>query len=76
MDNTSALVHAQDPAAAATHNRALRAREGRVRVQRRLQVRKARLSGVLVLHEPCLFCREGEETQAHMHAGSSHWQLL
>ena len=46
------------------------------RVQRRLRVRKERLSGVAIVPQPCLFCGGPEETPVHMHVGCTHSRLL
>ena len=45
-------------------------------MQRRLRVRKERLSGVAVLPQPCLLCSGPEETSVHMHVGCAHSRLL
>ena len=72
----TAYVRAQDLTATATNRRALRARDGHTPVQRRLRVRKERLSGVAVLPQPCLLCGSPEETSVHMHVGCAHSRLL
>ena len=72
----TAYVHARDLTATATNHRALRARDGHTPVQRRLRVRKERLSGVAVLPQPCLLCGGPEETPVHMHVGCAHSRLL
>ena len=74
--NATAYVHARDLTATATNRRALRARDGHTPVQRRLRVRKERLSGVAFLPEPCLLCGGPEETPVHMHVGCTHSRLL
>ena len=60
--HATAYVNARDLTATATNRRALRARDGHTPVQRRLRVRKERLSGVAVLQQPCLLCGGPEET--------------
>ena len=50
----TASIHARDLTATATNRWALQARDGQTPVQRRLRVRKERLSGVAVLPQPCL----------------------
>ena len=45
-------------------------------MQRRLRVRKERLSGVAIVPQPCLFCGGPEETPVHMHVGCTHSRLL
>ena len=72
----TAYVHARDVTPSATNQRALRARDGHTPVQRRLRVRKERLSGVAVLPQPCLLCGGPEETPVHMHVGCAHLRLL
>ena len=74
--HATAYVHARDLTAAATNRRALRARDGHTPVQRRLRVRKERLSGVAIVPQPCLFCSGPEETPVHMHVGCTHSRLL
>ena len=74
--HATAYVHARDLTATATNHRALRARDGHTPVQRRLRVRKERLSGVAVLPQPCLLCGGPEETLVHMHVGCAHSRLL
>ena len=74
--HATAYVHARDLTAAATNRRALRARDGHTPVQRRLRVRKERLSGVAIVPQPCLFCGGPEETPVHMHVGCTHSRLL
>ena len=74
--HATAYVHAQDFTATATNRRALRARDGHTPLQRRLRVRKERLSGVAVLPQPCLLCGGPEETPVHMHVGCAHSRLL
>ena len=64
-----ACVHNQDLTAAATDQRALRARDGHTPVQRRLHIWKERLSGVAILPQACLLCGGQEETPVHMHVG-------
>ena len=54
--HATAYVHARDLTATATNHRALRARDGHTLVQRRLRIRKERLSGVAILPQPCLLC--------------------
>ena len=60
----------------ATNCRALRARDGHTPVQRRLRVRKERLSGVAIVPQPCLLCGGPEETPVHMHVRCAHSRLL
>ena len=72
--HATAYVHAQDLIAMATNHRALRGRDGHTPVQRRLRVRKERLSGVAILPQPCLRCGAPEETPVHMHVGCAHSQ--
>ena len=67
--HATAYVHARDLTATATNRRALRARDGHTPVQRRLRVRKERLSGVAVVPQPCLLCGGPEETPVHMRMG-------
>ena len=74
--HATAYVHARDLTATATNNRALGARDGHTPVQRRLRLRKERLSGVAVLPQPCLLCGGPEETPVHMHVGCAHSRLL
>ena len=74
--HATAYVHARDLTATATNRRALQARDGHTPVQRRLRVRKERLSGVAVLPQPCLLCGAPEETPVHMHVGCAHSRLL
>ena len=74
--HATAYVHARDLTATATNRRALRARDGHTPVQRRLRVRKERLSGVAVNPQPCLLCGGPEETRVHMHVGCAHSRLL
>ena len=74
--HATAYVHARDLTATATTRRALRARDGHMPVQRRLRVRKERLSGVAVLPQPCALCGGPEETPVHMHVGCAHSRLL
>ena len=74
--HATAYVHARDLTATATNQRALRARDVHTPVQRRLRVRKERLSGVAVLQQPCLLCGGPEETPVHMHVGCAHSWLL
>ena len=74
--HATAYVHARDLTAAATNRRALRARDGHTPVQRRLRVRKERLSGVAIVPQPCLFCGGPEETPVHMHVGCTHSRPL
>ena len=45
-------------------------------MQRRLCVRKERLSGVAIVPQPCLLCGGPEETPVYMHVGCAHSQLL
>ena len=54
--HATGYVHTRDLTAAATYHRALRARDGNTLVQRRLRIRKERLSGVALLLQPCLLC--------------------
>ena len=74
--HATAYVHARDLTSTATDHRALRARDGHTPVQRRLRVRKERLSGVAVLPQPCLLCGGPEETPVRMHVGCAHSRLL
>ena len=74
--HATAYVHVRDLTATATNHRALRARDGHTPVQRRLRVRKERLSGVAILPQPCLLCGGPEETPVHMHVGCAHSRLL
>ena len=74
--HATAYVHDRDLTATATNRRALRARDGHTPVQRRLRVRKERLSGVAVIPQPCLLCGGPEETPVHMHVACAHSQLL
>ena len=74
--HATAYVHARDLTATATNCRALRARDGHTPVQRRLRVRKERLSGVAVVPQPCLLCGGPEETPVHMHVGCARSRLL
>ena len=74
--HATAYVHARDLTATATNRRALRARDGHMPVQRRLRLRKERLSGVAVVPQPCLLCGGPEETLVHMHVGCAHSRLL
>ena len=74
--HATAYVHTRDLTATATNRRAQRARDGHTPVQRRLRVRKERLSGVAVLPQPCLLCGGPEETPVHMHVGCAHSRLL
>ena len=74
--HATAYVHARDLTATAINHLALRARDGHTPVQRRLRVRKERLSGVVVLPQPCLLCGGPEETPVQMHMGCAHWRLL
>ena len=45
-------------------------------VQRRLRVRKERLSRVAILLQPSLLCGGPEKTPVHMHVGCAHSRLL
>ena len=74
--HATAYVHARDLPATATNHRAMLARAGHTPVQRRLRVRKERLSGVTVLPQPCLLCGGPEETPVHMHVGCANSRLL
>ena len=74
--HATAYVHARVLTATATNHRALRARDSHTPVQRRLRVRKERLSGVTVLPQPCLLYGGPEETPVHMHVGCTHSRLL
>ena len=67
--HATAFFHARDLTATATNRWALRARDGHTPVQRRLRVRKERLSGVAFVPQPCLLCGGPEETLVHMHLG-------
>ena len=62
-------VHTREITAAATNHRALRARDGHTPVQRRLRIRKERLSGVSVLPQPCFLWWGRGETPVHMQVG-------
>ena len=73
--HTTASVNARGLTATATNHRALRARDGHTPVQRRLCVRKERLSGVAVLPQPCPLCGSPEDTPVHMHVGCAHSRL-
>ena len=74
--HATAYVHARDLTVTATNRRALRTRDGHTPVQRRLCVRKERLSGVGVLPPPCFLCGGPEETPVHMHVGCAHSRPL
>ena len=74
--HATAYVHARGLKATATNHRALRAREGHTLVQRRLRIRKERLSGIAILPQPCLLCNGPEETPVHMHVGCAHSRPL
>ena len=74
--HATAYVHARELTAAATNHRALRARDGHTPVQRRLRIRKERLSGVTILPQQCLLCGGLEETTVHMHVGCARSRLL
>ena len=74
--HATAYVHARDLTAAATNRRALPAPDSHTPVQRRLRVRKERLSGVAIVPQLCLFCGGPEETPVHMHVGCTHSRLL
>ena len=74
--HATAYVHARDLTATATNHRALRTRDGHTPVQRRLRVRKERLSGVAILTQPCFLCGGPEETPVHMHVECAHSRLL
>ena len=74
--HATAYGHAWDLNATATNHQALRARDGHTPVQRRLRVRKERLSGIAILLQLCLLCGGHEETMVHMHMGCAHSQLL
>ena len=74
--HATAYVHTRDLTVAATNHRALRARDGHTPVQRRLRIRKERLSGVAIFPQPCLLCGGQEETPVHMHVGCAHSWLL
>ena len=74
--HATAYVHAGDLTATATNFRALRARDGHTPVQRRLRVRKERLSGIALLPQPCLLCVGQEEIMLHMHVGCAHSRLF
>ena len=67
--HATVYVHSRDLTAAATNHRALRARDRHALVQRRLRIRKERLSGVSVLPQPCLLLWGRRETPVHMHVG-------
>ena len=74
--HATADVHSRDLTATATNHRALLARDGHTPVQRRLHVRKERLSGVAILPQRCLLCGGPEETPVHMQVGCAHSRLL
>ena len=74
--HATTYVHAPDLTATATNHRVLRARDGHRPMQCRLRVRKERLSGVVVLPQPCLLCGGPEETLVHMHEGCAGSRLL
>ena len=74
--HATAYVHARDLTAAVTNHRALPARDGHTPVQRRLRIRKGRLSGVAILPQPCLLCGSPEETPVHMHVGCAQSRFL
>ena len=74
--NASVYVHTRDLTATATNHRALRARDGHTPVQRKLRVRKERLSVIAILPQPCLLCSGQEKTPVHMHVGCAHSGLL
>ena len=74
--HATAYVHARDLTATATNRRALRARDGHTPVQRRLRVRKERLTGIAILPQTCLLCGSPEETPVHLHVGCAHSRLL
>ena len=74
--HATAYVHARDLTAMASNHRALRARDGHTPVQRRLRIRKQRLSGIAILPHPCLLCGGPEETPVHMHVGCAQSRLL
>ena len=67
--HATAYVHARDLTGTTTYHRALRARDGHTRVQRRLRVHEEQLSGVAIPPHP-------EETPMHMHVGCAHSRLL
>ena len=60
----------------ATSHRTLRARDCHTPVQRRLGIRKERLSGVAIIPQPCLLCGGPEETPVHMHVRCTHSRHL
>ena len=72
----TAYVHTRDLTAAATNHRALPARDGHTPVQRRLRIRKERLSGVAILPQTCPLCGGREETPVNMHVGCAHSRLF
>ena len=72
----TAYVNARDLTAAATNFRVLQARDGLALVQRRLPIRKEKLSGVTILPQPCLLCGDQVQTPVHMHVGCAHSRLL
>ena len=74
--HATAYVQARNLTATATNHRALLDRDGHTPVQRRLRVRRERLSGVAVLAQPYLLCGGPEETPVHMHVGCAHSRLL
>ena len=74
--HATAYVHARDLTVAATNRRALRARDGHTPVQRRLRVRKERLSGVAIVPQPCLSAAARKRPRVHMHVGAPTRGLL
>ena len=74
--HAKAYVHARDLTATTTNHRALRARNSHTPVQRRLRVRKERLSGIAILPQPCLLCGGQEQTPVHMQVGCAQSRLL
>ena len=50
--------------------------DGHTPVQRRLRIRKERLSGVAIVQQPCLLCGGQEETPVQMHVRCAHSRLL
>ena len=73
--HAKAYVQAPDLTTTTSH-RALPTRDGHTPVQRRLRIRKERLSGVAVLPQPCLLCGGPEETPVHRNVGCALSRLL
>ena len=74
--HATAYVHARDLTATATNHRALLAMDGHSLVQRRLRIRKERLSGVAILQQLCLLCGGPEKTPVHMHVECAHSRIF